>query len=327
MGVCWEQKMTVYLVFTHYDMTKISSWPMRPGAYWSSTIFIGGQALAKKTRVSKTIVGGEAFKRIRTQEISLDSSRGQLLMQSKSTKELGETLRACRLRLNLTLKMLGKLTGVSHSHLTRVEHGTRLPSRPVAKKIAENLGLAPEFLIQATEPFRRNRKGEDMEQYTDDIGGIYNVDTPEKFGRILRRGRVLQGLTLREMGERIGVHPSYVWRMEAGDQLPSTALCESIAEVLTMAPKTLAHIAENLKILKDENKTVPIPKSLEATPLERFRALTQELHKCIANKELSPEEVKGLVEDWKLGIEETKKYFTPDGRRNNENKEPTSIRS
>lgn len=56
--------------------------------------------------------------------------------------EFGERVRARRSALDLRLKDLAKASGVSVSMLSQVERGTRVPTLPIALKIAEGLGCA-----------------------------------------------------------------------------------------------------------------------------------------------------------------------------------------
>ena len=53
----------------------------------------------------------------------------------------GEVLRRERVRIPLTLQELSAMSGVSPSHLGRIERGERFPSAGVLKKIAKPLGL------------------------------------------------------------------------------------------------------------------------------------------------------------------------------------------
>lgn len=55
--------------------------------------------------------------------------------------ELGVTLRAARLRAGLTLKALGEQARVTPSYLCHLESGERCPSRTVAGRLADALGL------------------------------------------------------------------------------------------------------------------------------------------------------------------------------------------
>jgi transcriptional regulator with XRE-family HTH domain len=59
----------------------------------------------------------------------------------KETVNLGTIVRKQRKRLGLTLGDLAAKSGVSTSHLGRIENAQRYPSPNILKKIAEPLGL------------------------------------------------------------------------------------------------------------------------------------------------------------------------------------------
>ncbi len=42
------------------------------------------------------------------------------------------------------------------------------------------------------------------------------VTSAESLGRILQQGRLLQGLSQRELAERLGTTQRYIWEIEAG---------------------------------------------------------------------------------------------------------------
>ena len=61
--------------------------------------------------------------------------------------EIGKTLKQQRLMLELTLRELAARSGVSASHLARVERGERFPSGHILRKIAKPLGLDEGLLM------------------------------------------------------------------------------------------------------------------------------------------------------------------------------------
>ena len=61
--------------------------------------------------------------------------------------ELARILRQQRVMRELTLQQLGEMSGVSSSHLGRIERGERFPSAHVLRKIAKPLGLAEAELL------------------------------------------------------------------------------------------------------------------------------------------------------------------------------------
>lgn len=62
-------------------------------------------------------------------------------------KSLGEILRRQRLMMPMTLIELSAKSGVSPSHLGRIERGERFPSAPVLRKIAKPLGFEENYLF------------------------------------------------------------------------------------------------------------------------------------------------------------------------------------
>jgi len=59
-----------------------------------------------------------------------------------SRNDPGKILRQQRVTRDLTLLALSKMSGVSSSHLGRIERGERFPSAHILRKIAKPLGLA-----------------------------------------------------------------------------------------------------------------------------------------------------------------------------------------
>ena len=60
---------------------------------------------------------------------------------------LGLLLKQQRLRIPLTLRELTELSGVSSSHLGRIERGERFPSASILRRIAKPLGFEEEELF------------------------------------------------------------------------------------------------------------------------------------------------------------------------------------
>ena len=68
-------------------------------------------------------------------------------MTNERNKELGLLLKQQRISIPLTLRELMELTGVSASHLGRIEGGERFPSASVLRKIAKPLGFEEDELF------------------------------------------------------------------------------------------------------------------------------------------------------------------------------------
>lgn len=62
-------------------------------------------------------------------------------MAASNRSNLGRILRQQRVMRRLTLHQLGEMSGVSSSHLGRVERGERFPSARILRKIAQPLGV------------------------------------------------------------------------------------------------------------------------------------------------------------------------------------------
>jgi len=66
---------------------------------------------------------------------------------ASNRNEFGKTLKQQRHMAELTLRELAARSGVSASHLGRIERGERFPSGHILRKIAKPLGLAEAELL------------------------------------------------------------------------------------------------------------------------------------------------------------------------------------
>ncbi len=62
-------------------------------------------------------------------------------MTENSNKNLGRMLKQRRVMIPLTLREMATISGVSSSHLGRIERGERFPSASVLRKMAKPLGF------------------------------------------------------------------------------------------------------------------------------------------------------------------------------------------
>lgn len=60
---------------------------------------------------------------------------------TNDNNDLGKILKQRRVMMQLTLCKLAEISGVSSSHLGRIERGERFPSASVLRKLAKPLGL------------------------------------------------------------------------------------------------------------------------------------------------------------------------------------------
>ena len=68
-------------------------------------------------------------------------------MFDETSIDLGEIIRRQRVTIPLTLQELANMSGVSPSHLGRIERGERYPSARVLRRIAKPLGLGEDELF------------------------------------------------------------------------------------------------------------------------------------------------------------------------------------
>jgi len=63
------------------------------------------------------------------------------MINNRDIKNLGRILKQQRLMIPLTLAELAAISGISSSHLGRIERGERFPSASILRKIAKPLGF------------------------------------------------------------------------------------------------------------------------------------------------------------------------------------------
>ncbi len=68
-------------------------------------------------------------------------------MDENNRKNLGVILKQQRVRIPLTLRALTAMSGVSSSHLGRIERGERFPSASILRRIAKPLDFEEEELF------------------------------------------------------------------------------------------------------------------------------------------------------------------------------------
>jgi transcriptional regulator with XRE-family HTH domain len=68
-------------------------------------------------------------------------------IMSYNNSDLGKILKQQRINTPLTLQELAAVSGVSSSHLGRIERGERFPSARILRKIAKPLGFSEDELF------------------------------------------------------------------------------------------------------------------------------------------------------------------------------------
>ena len=68
-------------------------------------------------------------------------------MNDTDRNNLGEIIRQQRITVSLTIQQLAGMSGVSASHLGRIERGERFPSASILRKVAQPLGFEEDELF------------------------------------------------------------------------------------------------------------------------------------------------------------------------------------
>ena len=63
------------------------------------------------------------------------------MINNNNSTSIGRMLRQHRVMLELTIRQLAAISGVSSSHLSRIEKGERFPSASVLRRVARPLGF------------------------------------------------------------------------------------------------------------------------------------------------------------------------------------------
>lgn len=68
-------------------------------------------------------------------------------IMDKTNNDFGRIIKQQRIAMQLTLQQLADMSGVSPSHLGRIERGQRFPSAHILRKIAQPLGFDEDELF------------------------------------------------------------------------------------------------------------------------------------------------------------------------------------
>ena len=124
-----------------------------------------------------------------------------MVNSSEAARELGRILRQKRVTLPLTLQELSDKTGISPSHLGRIERGGRFPSAGVLRKIARPLGFGEEELFTLAgylSPQRVDTIAETPPAYSAGldpyVARVLAQETPEMQRAVLGILSILKGL-------------------------------------------------------------------------------------------------------------------------------------
>ena len=93
------------------------------------------------------------------------------------------------------------------------------------------------------------------------------ADLQEIIGRVIRRERQDQHLTIKELGDKAGLSEIYVGEIERGQKYPSAKVLESLASALKLdVADLLEFMAEEIRSEREPQMTNAIGFVLPATP-------------------------------------------------------------
>jgi XRE family transcriptional regulator, fatty acid utilization regulator len=158
----------------------------------------------------------------------------------------------------------------------------------------------------------------------DDNGGSSPVDALV-FGQRLRHLRQQRGLTLSELGVRVGRQPPYLSRLENGKREPTLSLIGALAKALDVTPGELldptppSRRAE-LEVALERAQTDPLYRRLGLPPfplsrkvsdevLEHVLALYSELRRASAIRAQTPEEARKHNAELRAMMRKRDNYF------------------
>lgn len=118
---------------------------------------------------------------------------------------IGAQLRQVREKKGLTLVELGKLSGVSYTHISEIERGKTSPSLKTLEKLARVLDISTSYFLQ--------------------------VETAFSLGEKIRRLREKQNYTQQQLADKVGVSLSLIGQIETDRAKPALDTLEKIANI------------------------------------------------------------------------------------------------
>ncbi len=92
--------------------------------------------------------------------------------RKQRVSNIGKVIKQQRAMSGLTLRQLSEMSGVSSSHLGRIERGERFPSAHILKRIAKPLGFQEQALLIYTGYLSTPSASERNSQPQDILGGL-----------------------------------------------------------------------------------------------------------------------------------------------------------
>ncbi len=143
-----------------------------------------------------------------------------------------------RKEMRLSLKALAAMVGVSDAQLNHVETGARMPTPSLLVRILAALNFGEKEFIQALELTYGTWAGQ----------MIHGMKTPEEMRGFLIGARHSAGISLEELGKRVGASPQYLMGLEQGVTTPSPRFLHLFLMALNKGPKRLAILGDLIAV-------------------------------------------------------------------------------
>ena len=145
----------------------------------------------------------------------------------------GATIRELRVKANLSLRELAGRVGIDFTYLSKIENGVlRPPSEKAVLRLSEALNAdRSELLILAG-------------RIPSDVAQAIKNRALREFCPKLRNLRLQAGLSLRELGDKAGVDPTYISKIEnRAKPPPSKKVIVRLAQALKVSNEELLVLA------------------------------------------------------------------------------------
>ena len=170
----------------------------------------------------------------------------------------------------IPMRVVSEKTGLSHSHLSRIETGKATPTLTTIEKIATALGTSAAALLAAGA-----RAGAADTEYLKKI-----------VASNLRQAREGRGLSRRKLAERVDFITQYIGTSERANRLPNVRNIVRLAQGLQIQPSELLKETFDPNCLETPRVREYITKDILAARVKRHRleqAMTR-TQVCVATK-------------------------------------------
>ena len=96
----------------------------------------------------------------------------KLIVNSRHSGEIAGIIKERRVSTGLTIQEIAMRSGVSSTHIGRIERGERIPSAAVLRKIAEPLGFGERELLMAAQYLSSQEPSRTEEQTEPSVGRL-----------------------------------------------------------------------------------------------------------------------------------------------------------